>query len=364
MKNLLSALFLSILLFAQVPVIAGDTPQSQPPEEAIYFQIFDTDGNLLTEKDVVEIGDIIIDKNFNEYKIIFINNEEHSATAEFVQSLEKPTVKKNITSQISTQTVEEKKIGLYSTHNDESYIIGDNTESVYGKGGIHDIGMLLAEKLEEKNIKTTYNQTLHIPHNSSAYSRSRTTAKQLLEENNTAIFDIHRDAASRNFYLANYANKNVSKVRIVVGQNNKNKDQNLQFAMWLVSVANKLYPWMIADIYYGKNTYNQDLSNKALLFEMGCHNIEKEYVKNTVPYLADVINTTLFNTTVEEENNNLSINNNQAQTNQTIDEFLTQQEEQKNSPFSIILPISIFSIILITLIFCIYKKTHNNKKIK
>ena len=31
-------------------------------------------------------------------------------------------------------------------------------------------------------------------------------------------------------------------------------------------------------VYYGNGKYNQDLTSKALLFEMGCHKIEKEYV--------------------------------------------------------------------------------------
>ena len=175
----------------------------------------------------------------------------------------------------------------------------------------------------------SYDETLHIPHNSSAYTRSRTTAKALLNDGASAIFDIHRDGASRSFYLTEYKGKKYSKIRLVVGQNNPNSEANLQFALWLVSVADTLYPWLIADIYMGSGRYNQDLSAKAMLFEMGCHKIEKDYVKNSVPLLADVIYTTLFATIVEEESGNLTVGGVQTE-NQgaSVDEVL----DQKNPP--------------------------------
>lgn len=322
---------MSFVMLLNIPVVSPPSSYTELDEEIsvqeVYenYVIFDENGNYLTEKRGVVLGDIIIDKDFNEYEVIFIDDATLTAKARFVQSLEKPKVHKKEFGEISAMN-ENKSIGLYSTHNDESYIIGDGVESVYGAGGIHDIANMLASSLREKNIKVTYNETLHIPHNSSAYTRSRKTAESLLKDGATAIFDIHRDGASRSFYLTNHEGKNYSKVRIVVGQANPNKDANLKFALWLVSVAESLHPWLIADIYYGKGKYNQDLSSKALLFEMGCHKIEKEYVKRTVPVLSEVINATLFATTVEEETGNLIIGGTQTE-NQgaTVDEVLEQE---------------------------------------
>lgn len=328
---------ISFAFLLGVPVVSvpsGFTESDNDVEVVEVYEnyvIFDEEGNYLTEKRGVLLGDVIIDKDFNKYEIIYIDDTLLTATARFVESLEKPKVHKKDFNEVSTTSLN-KKIGLYSTHNDESYIIGDGVESVYGEGGIHDIGSLLAKNLREKNIAVTYDETLHIPHNSSAYSRSRITAKNLLNGGASAIFDIHRDGASRSFYLTNNKGKNYSKVRIVVGQGNPNKDANLQFALWLVSVAESLYPWLIADIYYGNGKYNQDLSSKALLFEMGCHKIEKEYVERTVPILADVINATLFATTVEEETGNLTIGGVDAgSTNATVDEVLEKQNQDGGS---------------------------------
>lgn len=360
MKFLISSLIMISLIFTgfKPVVFDGDYTENDNSTyfEEVYenYQIFDEDGNYITERTSIGLGDKIIDLDFNEYEVIFIDDVNFIAKVKFVQKLETPKVRRKELSNVGTLQTD-KSLGLYSTHNDESYITGDGTESVYGKGGIHDIGRLLAQKLAERNIDTYYNETLHIPHDSSAYVRSRSTAKSLLNDGATAIFDIHRDGTSRSFYLTSNNGKYYSKVRIVVGQSNPNKDANLQLALYLVSVAKRLYPWLIADIYYGSGRYNQDLSSKALLFEMGCHKIEKEYVKRTVPYLADVIYTTLFETTVSEETGDITIggatNTNQ---NTTVDEVMEEYQPKSNSALIII--VSGAAIILTTSVVIIFKK--------
>ena len=333
MKSLLSILIMCGLMLSSYPVVSVPEKFSESDSdvqvEEVYenYVIKDEGGNFLTEKRGVALGDIIIGSDFNKYEIVFIDDENLVAVARFVEKIEKPKVHKKQMENVA-DVVLNKTLGLYSTHNDESYIIGDGTESVYGAGGIHDIANLLAGELREKKINVTYDETLHIPHNSSAYTRSRTTAKALLNDGASAIFDIHRDGASRSFYLTEHKGKKYSKIRLVVGQNNPNSEANLQFALWLVSVADTLYPWLIADIYMGSGRYNQDLSAKAMLFEMGCHKIEKDYVKNSVPLLADVIYTTLFATAVEEESGNLTVGGVQTE-NQgaSVDEVLDQKNQ-------------------------------------
>ena len=366
MKTILCCVLCVALIF-HVPVISGPENFTESDSEVVVeevyenYVIYDESGNYLTEKRGVLLGDAIIDKNFDKYEVIYIDDENLTAKAKFVESLEKPKVHKKDISEIAMQT-KKKKIGLYSTHNDESYIVGDGTESVYGAGGIHDIGNLMVKNLQERNIVATYDETLHIPHNSSAYSRSRKTAQSLLTQQVTAIFDIHRDGASRDFYLANYKGKNYSKVRIVVGQSNPNKEANLQFALWLVSVAESLHPWLIADIYYGNGKYNQDLSSKALLFEMGCHKIEKLYVERTVPVLCEVIDATLFATTVEEETGNLTIGGAKVEgENISVDEALEKQNVKNNKVWPFWVGCAIITGVLAVGIFAKQrKKNHAN----
>lgn len=274
-------------------------------QESTIYRIYDENGYELTERQDVEVGDKFIDRNFNEYEIYLVDETSQTAKASYKKTYPRPKItKKGNATPISAKP---KKIALYMTHNDESYIIGDGTESVYGAGGIHDIAKTIKKTLNSYGIDVTLDETLHIPHNSSAYSRSGVTAKKLLENKPDAIFDIHRDGASRQYYVTNVDGKERSKIRIVLGQSNPNSSTNLEFALYLLSVAETECPWLFHDIYWGKGHYNQALSNKSLLFEMGTHTIEKSYVEESAKELAKVINTTLYKTTVNEDNGDLTI---------------------------------------------------------
>ena len=263
------------------------------------FLVFDEVGNLIFERSNVELGDIIITKNFDKYEIVEVDITTKIAKAKFIGKIKKPQIVKRKNS-FSTNNVVDKKIGLYMTHNDESFVEGDGVSSINGKGGIHDIAKTISTEMQKLNIKTTLDETIHNPHNSSAYQRSEKTAKKLINSGVDALFDIHRDGVSRNVYVKNIDGVDRCKVRIVVGQANPQKDVNLEFATCLFAVAESYCPWLFLDIYFAKGHYNQSLSPKSLLFEMGTYLAEKDLVKNTVPYLANVINTTLYSATIEE----------------------------------------------------------------
>ena len=285
----------------------------------INYVVYDEQDNKLFERVGVVVGDVYIDKYFSKYEVYLVDEINHIAKARFVEKLQKPNITKKSMTNIATNA--DKKIGLYLTHNDESYLIGDGYDSIYGQGGIHDVCNELAYRLTQKGIHVFLDETLHIPHDYYAYSRSKPTAQKLLSNNLNAIFDIHRDGASRSTYAKTTDGVEHSTVRIVVGQANPYKQQNLQFALYLMSVAETVCPWLFLDIFYASGHYNQDLFEKALLFEMGTYTIEKDLVMETVPYLAEVINTTLFNTTVDEEGD-LTIGSPQSNENPTIDTVL------------------------------------------
>ncbi len=263
------------------------------------FLVYDEENNLIFERSDVSLGDIIITKDFRQYEIIEVDITTKIARAKFIGNIKKPIIKNNKDG-FSINNVLNKKIGLYMTHNDESFVVGDGVSSINGAGGIHDVAKKLAQEMGKLGIKTTVDETIHNPHNSSAYSRSEKTAKKLLSSGVDAAFDIHRDGVARSVYVDKIDGKEVCKVRIVVGQANPNKAVNLEFATYLFAVAETYCPWLFLDIYYAKGHYNQSLSPKSLLFEMGTYLAEKDLVLNTVPYLASVIDTTLYSTTVEE----------------------------------------------------------------
>ena len=300
---LISCLFLililsNIFITNSFCICHADTDNNS---KEIYI-VYNTDGKVVFEGNKIEVGDKIIDSNLFEYEVYKVDEKNQIGFAEYNGKYQKPEINKKSKGLNFSNKTTNKKVGLYMTHNDESYIPTDNASSIYGEGGIHDVAKQLKDEFEKLNYTVYLDQTLHLPHDSKAYSRSLPTATGLLEKNIDALFDIHRDGVARSVYVKTVDGVERCKVRIVVGQANPNKDANLQFAMYLVSVAKEYCPWLFLDIYYAKGHYNQALTSKGLLFEMGTYLAEKELVLETVPYLASVIDKTLFSTVVEEDN--------------------------------------------------------------
>lgn len=282
------------------------------------YLIYNEEGGLICEKSSIEVGDSFITRDYKEYQIVKV--ESHKGYAKFVKKLDVPNIKRGdfiAYKQQAKRGALSKKICLYMTHNDESYRPTDGYDSIYGAGGIHDVAKQFKNQLNKKDIEVVLDETLHIPHNSSAYSRSAVTAKNLLsEERPDAMFDIHRDGVSKSYYYYNDDGTDYSKVRIVVGKSNPNFDENYKFAQNVFAIGNSMYPWLFSDIYLGKGHYNQSLQPTDLLFEMGTYLIEKEYVFNTLPLLAEVINTTLYESLVDEEGD-ITIDKDSPSTNDT-----------------------------------------------
>ena len=254
----------------------------------------------------IEVGDKIITKDFLEYEVVDVDNVRMVAFAEYNGRYIKPKIVEDKRG-LNLAPNMKKSVGLYLTHNDESYVPSDGYDSIYGKGGIHDVAKKLQESFTSLGYDAVLDETLHIPHDKSAYSRSNVTAQKLMGNSPDALFDIHRDGASRALYVKNVDGKERCKVRIVVGQANPNYNVNLQFALYLMSVAETICPWLFLDIYNAKGHYNQALYGKALLFEMGSHLVEKELVLATVPHLAEVVDKTLFNTIDNSDDNVLLV---------------------------------------------------------
>jgi len=50
------------------------------------------------------------------------------------------------------------RIAIYHSHNAESYVPSDGTESIYGRGGIHDVGVAFKTALEGKGIEVLHSE--------------------------------------------------------------------------------------------------------------------------------------------------------------------------------------------------------------
>ena len=290
------------------------------------YIVYNTEGKVIFEGNKVVVGDKIIDGNLNEYEVYLVDHSSQIAHAEYNGRYLKPNIKKQDKGLNFSNNKINKSVGLYLTHNDESYVPTDNTSSVYGKGGIHDVANFLAKNFKDLNYAVYLDESLHLPHDSGAYGRSYNTANNLLNKKVDALFDIHRDGVAR-------------------------------------SVAKEYGPWLFLDIYYAKGHYNQALTSKGLLFEMGTYLAEKELVLESVPYLANIIDKTLFSTVVEEDNK-LTITDTPTteQQNNIVNNVLTSNTQNNilNKNISNVIIFSFLFILGTILLFVFVYK--NNKK--
>ncbi len=183
----------------------------------------------------------------------------------------------------------EKNIGIYHTHSDESYVPSDGTESIYGNGGIFKVGRVFAKKLKEMGYQVHHSTRAHDPHDVNAYYRSRRTAAQLLQNNLSALFDIHRDAVPPQVYAANVKGQEITKVKFVVGRTNPRFQSNLEFAKQLKAAVDKTHPGVVQGILIAKSDFNQDLAPRAMLVEVGSHTNSREAAERGVAMFAEAL---------------------------------------------------------------------------
>jgi len=193
----------------------------------------------------------------------------------------------------------QRKLALYCTHSDESYVPTDGTHSNEVYGGIYDVTESLQEELENLGIEVVLDYTSHLPHDAGAYRRSRTTAISLLETGPSAVFDIHRDGIAAHEYETEIEGEDASMVRLLVGKSNVNAQANREFAKTIKAIADETYPGLIKDIYIGKGDYNQDLSPRSILLEFGTHENSKELPLASTKYMAQVLSLAVFGDTGE-----------------------------------------------------------------
>ncbi|PKM89803.1 MAG: stage II sporulation protein P [Firmicutes bacterium HGW-Firmicutes-12] len=259
--------------------------------EGKYYTFKDENGKEIDQTvHEVFVGDELILEDNNRYKVVEVDDKNYMATCELVGQ-------ENISwreewEQLPVLEVAQgqKKVGVYMTHNDESYKPTDGTESIAGDGGIMEVGATLAEILKKNNVDAQISNNKHDPHDANAYHRSRKTAVQLLRENPVALIDVHRDGVpDPNFYATNIDGNDATKIRLVVGRQNPHMSTNLEFAKQVKAYFDKKHPGLIKGIFMGKGNYNQDLGPKVFIIEVGTYTNHQEAAEKGVAEFAEGI---------------------------------------------------------------------------
>jgi stage II sporulation protein P len=195
-------------------------------------------------------------------------------------------------------------IYLYNSHQLENY----NNDSLLAYGITPNVLMasyLLKEKLNSSGLGAIVedtNMTEFLSLNNWDYSSSYKASRIfLLDKQNTHptikyYFDIHRDSVNKKLTTVNINNKSYARILFVVGLEHSNYQENLKNVNKLNSIIDKKYPGLSRGIYKKEGPgvngiYNQDISSKVFLIELGGIDNNIEEVLNTINALTDTITT-------------------------------------------------------------------------
>ncbi len=267
------------------------------------FLLVDSQGQIVTSTGhIINRGDEYIDEQNRHWRVYAAKG--YTAWAQNLGVLDLNQYIKTLDAQIAHERGEQVlaappanpkgRVGMYFTHNDESYVPTDGTASVYGVGGIHRVGDAFEQALWERNITTIRSNSLHLPHDRGAYVRSRRTAASIVQGIPDAVFDIHRDATPASVYQGTVNGEAVTKITIVVGQQNVNRTTSRKIAAGLKSISDAMYPGLVKGIFIASGNYNQDLYPTALLLEVGSHTNDRLAAERGIAYFADVVDRYLY----------------------------------------------------------------------
>ena len=191
---------------------------------------------------------------------------------------------------------------IYNTHETETYSFeGANVYNILPT--VKTADYILQENLLDLGISSIIEEnsvTDILRKNGWKYSRSYDASKTLIEDklreykDIELIIDLHRDSSPKNRTLLEVNEKKYAKVLFVVGLEHDNYKANLELAETLSLMIEELVPGLSRGISEksgdGVNgIYNQNLSSKAVLIEVGGQYNELEEVNNTMPIIARAI---------------------------------------------------------------------------
>ncbi|WP_077621450.1 stage II sporulation protein P [Sediminibacillus massiliensis] len=175
---------------------------------------------------------------------------------------------------------------VYNTHNRESFLPHlpeGTTTPFHSEVNITKVSERLKQSLEELGIGTTVDKTDitgKLDQSGMEYWQSYEASRPVVEEAMASnkdlqyIFDLHRDSQGRDITTATIDGKDYASLFFVIGSENADNEENMKLATDLHHRIEEKYPGLSRGVTSmggsGKNgVYNQNLSENALLIEVG-----------------------------------------------------------------------------------------------
>ncbi|NPV29244.1 MAG: stage II sporulation protein P [Firmicutes bacterium] len=166
---------------------------------------------------------------------------------------------------------------FYHTHNAETYLPLHGKSKLQGEnGGVSLVAGEMAKVLEEAGIRSIHDLTVHDhPDFPTSYIKSEATARRLVRENPAlkALVDVHRDAGLSKKETVSVGGREVARILLIVGNGerlpNPHWRENYAFAQEIAHRLEEKYPGILKGVRLKPGRYNQHLSPRALLVEVG-----------------------------------------------------------------------------------------------
>ncbi len=206
------------------------------------------------------------------------------------------------------------RVLIYSTHSTEAYTQTDENEyepssewrTEDNAKNIISVGALLAKELNERHgFAVVHDATNHEPPDFyTSYNRSLETMEKYKKEYPSidVFIDVHRDAdesEGENKDFVEIDGKRVARLMFVVGtghgvtgvgwEERPEWKRNYQLALDITDELNKICPTLGKPVRVKPQRYNQHVSDRAMLIEVGHNKNTLEEAQNAMQYLAKAI---------------------------------------------------------------------------
>ena len=249
----------------------------------------------LSNKDI--INHIIEDtkNNKSSNSIIEQYKNPHIILSNNFSLIEKPSIEVNNSNTVPL-------VYIYSTHESESY--QDKYLELYNiKPTVKIVSYILKDYLDDYGINTIIEEesiTDILRTNKWSYKYSYEASRLAIKDtiSNTKslklIIDLHRDSSNLSKTLLEVDNTKYARILFVVGGENSNYQENLKVSVSLKDLLEQEVPNITRGVITKKGAgvngiYNQDLSPKSVLIELGGQYNEIEEVNNSLKVLSKVI---------------------------------------------------------------------------
>lgn len=188
-----------------------------------------------------------------------------------------------------------RRILIYHTHTNEAYAEGNTGP----ESTVCAVGDVLTAELEKLGFTVIHDKTVHDMNYDNAYYASRETVIRYLDSfgDFDLIIDLHRDGGPAKENVTDTIDGNsIAKLMLVTTKSDPRYAAHIENMNSIVNIANEMYPGLfragersMIEYSSGKACYSQDLSDNAILMEVGADTNNLQEAKNSMVYISKVL---------------------------------------------------------------------------